>query len=88
MQLQQEVDRVEAGVGVQENWRRLQRLWRLLQITVWDCDNAEREKGTWVKVCKGNRLINKCDPYYIELSNTYSLPSELLASPIQAKKTH
>ena len=30
MQLKQEVDRVEARVGVQENWRRLQRVRRLL----------------------------------------------------------
>ena len=35
MQLQHEVDRVEAGVGVQENWSQIQRVRRLIQMTVW-----------------------------------------------------
>ena len=36
-----------------------------------------------MKGCKGYRLINEYDPYYIELSNTYSLLAELSANPSQ-----
>ena len=49
-----------------------------------DCDETERDKDTWVKVRKGNRLRNKYDPYYIELSNTYYLLAKLSANPSQA----
>ena len=35
MQLQQKVDRVEAGVGMQENRHRIQRMQRLICMTVW-----------------------------------------------------
>ena len=65
---------MEAGVGMKEDWRWLQIIRQLLQMTVLGLQqDRERRKGTWVKVCKGSRLINKYDPYYIELSNTYSL---------------
>ena len=39
-----------------------------------------------MKVRKGNRLRNKSDSYYIELSNTYSLLAEFSANPSQADK--
>ena len=51
-----------------------------------DCDKTERDKRTWVNVRKGNRLINKYDPYFIELSNTYSLLADFSANPSQADK--
>ena len=34
-----------------------------------------------MKLCKGNILRNKSDPYYIELSNNYSLLVETSANP-------
>ena len=39
-----------------------------------------------MKLRKDNILRNKSDPYYIELSNTYSLLAEFLANPSQADK--
>ena len=36
-----------------------------------------------MKLRKENILRNKSDPYYIELSNTYSLLVEFLANPSQ-----
>ena len=39
-----------------------------------------------MKVLKGNRLRNKSDPYYIELSNTYSLLADFSANPSQTEK--
>ena len=39
-----------------------------------------------MKVRKGNRLRNKSDTYYIELSNTYSLLAEFSANPSQLDK--
>ena len=35
VQLQQEVDRVETGVGLQENQGRFQGLWQVLRMIVW-----------------------------------------------------
>ena len=35
MQLQQEVERMEAGVGMQEDLRLFQRIRRLIQMMVW-----------------------------------------------------
>ena len=40
-----------------------------------------------MKVCKGPRLTTKYNPYYIELSNTYSLLEYFLASPSQTDQT-
>ena len=40
-----------------------------------------------MKVSKGARLTTKSNPYYIELSNTYSLLEELLANPSQTHQT-
>ena len=40
-----------------------------------------------MKVRKGTRLTTTYNPYYIELSNTYSLLAELSANPSQADQT-
>ena len=40
-----------------------------------------------MKVRKGPRLTTKYNPYYIELSNTYSLLAELLDNPSQTDHT-
>ena len=36
-----------------------------------------------MKLLKGNKLTNKPDPYYIELSSAYSLLAEFSANPSQ-----
>ena len=40
-----------------------------------------------MKVRKCNRFSNKSGPYYIELSNKYSLLAQFLANPSQTDKT-
>ena len=40
-----------------------------------------------MKVRKGTRLTTKYNPYYIELSNAYSLLSKFSANPIQEDQT-
>ena len=45
MKLQQEVDRVEAGVSMQENWHRLQIVRRLLRMTVWGLRQDRDREG-------------------------------------------
>ena len=44
--------------------------------------------NTWVTVRKGPRFTHKSNknPYYIELSNTYSILAELSTNPIQKKQ--
>ena len=40
-----------------------------------------------MKVRKGTRLTTKSNPYYIELSNAYSLLEEFSANPSQLDQT-
>ena len=52
-----------------------------------NCDKTERDKDTWLKVRKGTILTTKSNPYYIELSNAYSLLDEFSYNPSQADQT-
>ena len=62
MQLQQEVERVEAGVGVKKIGVDFKEYKNCYEWRLWDCNETERDKGTWVKVRKGNILRNIYDP--------------------------
>ena len=66
---------------MQDDWHQLPLIRRQLQVRVWGLRRDKyRDNVTQVKVRKVSKSTKKYDPYYIELSNTYSFLAELSAN--------
>ena len=78
MQLQQEVEGLEAWVGLQENWYIIQGTWQLQGMTVWGLRRGAEQKE-WNKIIRGNKITKKVASYYVHLSNAYEQLEEFSA---------